>query len=452
MPDRLRKLLEDAAASNGRLQAIRKRMEQGKATFADTAEYSELLSDLLGEIFANHVEQLTKPMEKETICKQLLQEHYESINKTLAKVQQELDAQREIHIRPQQATFPAERVQKVAHALEDPTVPLETIRRRANAPVANVAKSFHDDYVRENAKFRADAGLQCWITRHTDGNCCKWCTKAAGRYLYEDQPENLWRRHDNCGCTIIYDTGRTVQTLRGRHKKWEVVSERAKEYKPTILTPAQGRALQAKHRPTVLTKGSRSGIMETLDSIELFEGFEKFSHEQQKTIDEALAPIPKKLLQQLSDYVSGITLVDGRGYSSYVRDARLIVLDSQTGMKSIVHELGHAFGDMFGVYDDQVFLDILSEDLDCENWYDVIRASHPHRKEDVWILPSDKFINPYQGRIYADVSEVDWSAPIDLRLFREYISIGFDTYFSYPELLLERDPKLYQYLEGLING
>lgn len=75
MPDRLRKLLEDAAASNGRLQAIRKRMEQGKATFADTAEYSELLSDLLGEIFAHHMEQLTQPMEKETICKQLLREH-----------------------------------------------------------------------------------------------------------------------------------------------------------------------------------------------------------------------------------------------------------------------------------------------------------------------------------------------------------------------------------------
>ncbi len=71
-----------------------------------------------------------------------------------------IDAQREIHIRPQQAAFPAERVQKVAHALEDPTVSLETIRRRANAPVANVAKSFHDDYIKENAKFRADAGAK----------------------------------------------------------------------------------------------------------------------------------------------------------------------------------------------------------------------------------------------------------------------------------------------------
>lgn len=264
MHDRMRKLLEDAAASNGRLQAIRKRMEHGKATFADTAEYSELLSDLLGEIFAHHVDQLTKPMEKETICKQLLQEHYESINKALAKVQQELDAQREIHIRPQQAAFPAERVQKVAHALEDPTVSIDTIRRRANAPVANVAKSFHDDYIKENAKFRADAGLKCWIVRTTDGKCCKWCTQVAGRYEYGTEPEDVYRRHDNCGCTTIYENGRQRQDVWSK-KQWEVPAEGAGAKKPTILTPAHGRALQTKHKPTVLTKGSRSGIIELPD-------------------------------------------------------------------------------------------------------------------------------------------------------------------------------------------
>lgn len=105
----------------------------------------------------------------------------------LAKVQRGLDAQREIHIRPQQAAFPAERVQKVAHALEDPTVSLDTIRRRANAPVANVAKSMHDDYIKENAKFRSNAGLKCWIVRTTDGKCCKWqadMSMAASQAMY----------------------------------------------------------------------------------------------------------------------------------------------------------------------------------------------------------------------------------------------------------------------------
>ncbi|MGN0648458.1 MAG: hypothetical protein ACI4J3_07505 [Oscillospiraceae bacterium] len=279
MLDRLRKLLEDADAADERLKVIRKRMEQGTrlpaancavslretcATFADTAEYSDRLSNLLGEILAAHVEHLTQPKEKETICKQLLKEHYARINKVLANVQLDLDQQREIHIRPQQAAFPAERVQKVAHALEDPTVSIDTIRRRANAPVANVAKSFHDDYIQANAKFRAEAGLKCWIVRTTDGNCCKWCTQVAGRYEYGSEPGDVYRRHDNCGCTTIYENGRQRQDVWSK-KKWEVPEAGAGAPKPTILTPAQGRELQGKHKPTVLTRGRRSGIIQLPD-------------------------------------------------------------------------------------------------------------------------------------------------------------------------------------------
>ncbi len=156
-------------------------------------------------------------------------------------------------------------MQKVAHALEDPTVSLDIIRRRANAPVANVAKSFHDDYIKENAKFRAEAGLKCWIVRTTDGKCCKWCTQVAGRYEYGTEPGDVYRRHDHCGCTTIYENGRQRQDVWSK-KKWEVPAEGAGAPKPTILTPAQGRALQEKHRPTVLTRGGRSGIIVAEDS------------------------------------------------------------------------------------------------------------------------------------------------------------------------------------------
>ncbi|MDD5947172.1 MAG: hypothetical protein PUC41_05165 [Oscillospiraceae bacterium] len=363
MPDRLRKLLEDAAASNGRLQAIRKRMEQGKATFADTAEYSELLSDLLGEIFAHHVEQLTKPMEKETICKQLLQEHYESINKTLAKVQQELDAQREIHIRPQQAAFPAERVQKVAHALEDPTVSIDTIRRRANAPVANVAKSFHDDYIKENAKFCADAGLKCWIVRTTDGKCCKWCTQVAGRYEYGTEPEDVYRRHDNCGCMTVYENGRIRQhvwskkywsdekereylkKLDEKKKAKRLAAKQARELKeknkPTILAPAQGRALQTKHKPTVLTRGRKSGIIMTEENA-LY----------RKKVSEKVEPMPKKQFQRIVKRfkTQGGLIQYNDEIDAYLRnknaeaityDATLILIRQNPGRASVFEELIH---------------------------------------------------------------------------------------------------------------
>ena len=366
MLDRLRKLLEDAAAADERLKVIRKRMEKGNATFADTAEYSDRLSNLLGEILAAHVEHLTQPKEKETICKQLLKEHYARINKVLANVQLDLDQQREIHIRPQQAAFPAERVQKVAHALEDPTVPLDTIRRRANAPVANVAKSFHDDYIQANAKFRSEAGLKCWIVRTTDGNCCKWCTEVAGRYEYGSEPGDVYRRHDNCGCTTVYENGRIRQHVWSK-KYWS--DEKEREYlkkldekkkakriaanhskkarelqeknKPTILTPAQGKALQAKHKPTVLTKGSRSGIIMTEENA-LY----------RKKVSEKVEPMPKKQFQRivkrfktqggLIQYNDEIDVyLRNKNAEAITYDATLILIRQNPGRASVFEELIH---------------------------------------------------------------------------------------------------------------
>ena len=261
---RLRKQLDDALNADKRLANIAEKIKRKQATLADTAEYSEIVANHIAAVLQAAVGDIRSPLGKELVCRELLRDHYAAINDVLGTVQAIVDEQREIHIRPQQAAFPAERVQKVAHALEDPTVSLETIRRRANAPVANVAKSFHDDYIKENAKFRADAGLKCWIVRTTDGKCCKWCTQVAGRYEYGTEPSDVYRRHDNCGCTTIYENGRQRQDVWSK-KKWEVPAAAAGAKKPTILTPAQGRALQAKHKPTVLTRGSRSGIIKSLD-------------------------------------------------------------------------------------------------------------------------------------------------------------------------------------------
>ena len=54
-------------------------------------------------------------------------------------------------------------------------------------------------------------------------DCCQWCSDVAGKYEMKDQPQGIFRRHDNCDCTIIYDG----QVLRGqtgaegkRGKKW----------------------------------------------------------------------------------------------------------------------------------------------------------------------------------------------------------------------------------------
>lgn len=191
-----------------------------------------------------------------------LRDRHEDINSILAQVQTALDEKAGIKITPQKAPFPLERVQKAARSLEDVTVPVETVRRRAEACTANISRSFHDDYMRENAKFRSDAGLKCYITRITDGNCCSWCSSLAGRYVYGEHPDDIFRRHDNCGCTVTFEDGRARQNVWTK-RTWEVPDTPKNPEKPNIISPEKAKELQEKNLPKSLTSSGNGGIIES---------------------------------------------------------------------------------------------------------------------------------------------------------------------------------------------
>ncbi|MBQ7003669.1 MAG: hypothetical protein IJN57_06895 [Oscillospiraceae bacterium] len=242
----MRKQLDDALKNDSRLAKIAEKIRAGSADFRDTAEYSEIVAGHLSHVLQENVGEIRSPLGKQYACEALLKDHYAAINDVLGEVQASVDEKNGIHIAPQKAAFPAERVQKVAHALEDPTVPPETIVRRAGAPVENVAKSMHDDYMEENAKFRSDAGLKCWIVRTTDGKCCSWCTSIAGRYEYGKEPQDVYRRHDNCGCTVTYENGRQRHDVWSK-RTWESDQPTPVRVEPTRLTGAQGREIEQRN-------------------------------------------------------------------------------------------------------------------------------------------------------------------------------------------------------------
>lgn len=85
--------------------------------------------------------------------------------------------------------------------------------------------------------------MKCFIVRTTDGKCCKWCTAIAGRYEYGNEPHDVYRRHDNCGCTVIYESGRQRQDVWTK-KTWEVPEGAKKKYEPVRLSSEQAKTLQ----------------------------------------------------------------------------------------------------------------------------------------------------------------------------------------------------------------
>ena len=71
-------------------------------------------------------------------------------------------------------------------------------------PIVNFTQSIIDDSIRKNAEFHAKTGMTPTISRHSTGRCCKWCDSLVGNYIYGEEPNNFYRRHQHCNCVIDY--------------------------------------------------------------------------------------------------------------------------------------------------------------------------------------------------------------------------------------------------------
>ena len=195
------------------------------------------LMKLLGEIFSRRLPEIPQE-DREALCTELLHDRYIDINAAVDTVQRKMDELMGIQIAPQHAPFNAERARQIGSATADPTVPEETQQRRARSAPETATKAMHDDRMKAEADFRSRAGLKCYIMRDGASGCCKWCSEMAGRYDYGEEPDDVYRRHDNCGCSVTFENGRQRQDVWSK-KTWEAPEPGAGAGEPVVLTAEQ---------------------------------------------------------------------------------------------------------------------------------------------------------------------------------------------------------------------
>nr|DAZ06726.1 MAG TPA: minor capsid protein [Caudoviricetes sp.] len=237
--EKIRAEFQKTCKADKYIQSVLKKIEGGTAKMEEVALLSKQLGLRASQAIGTYVNAGALPDGKmyyniaDTILTGILKDNYDIINSAVAACQKALDNQAGINIRPQQAEFPTERVQAVANAASIPDITEEVMIRRMTVPAQNITESFYNDYVQTNVKFRSDAGLDCYIIRNDHGGCCEWCAKLAGKYHYpEDVPKDVYRRHDNCGCTVTYLNGRKAQDVWDK-TKWNVSDDELERMKET---------------------------------------------------------------------------------------------------------------------------------------------------------------------------------------------------------------------------
>ena len=209
-----------------RIAQISKRIRDGTATFVDGHDYAERLGESLSKALISNLNEENLPdgrlyynIAKRTVTP-ALRNNYELTNEAAEQIQSTIDSRLGIGLKSIKADFPESRIKGLIDKMTTEGISLEDALIWLGEPIINNSEAFFDDFIDSNAKFRTEAGLKATITRIAEANCCPWCDSLAGTYEYGSAPDDIYRRHQYCRCTVTYQTGKKSQNVWSK-SQWE---------------------------------------------------------------------------------------------------------------------------------------------------------------------------------------------------------------------------------------
>lgn len=330
--EKIRAYFKKKCQGDAFIQSVLGKVAAGTAQMEEISLLSQSIGFRASQAISEYVNVAALPDGKmyyniaDTILSGVLKDNYKIINSAAAECQRALDRKMGINIEPQRAPYPAERVQAVAGAASAPDISEEKMVRRMTSTTENITRSFYDDYVETNVKYRSEAGLECFIIRSDHGGCCKWCAALAGKYRYpEEVPKDVYRRHDNCTCTVTYTNGRKAQDVWSKTSRELPAEERERMReigfkKPTISAEEREQMLIAgMKKPQRLDFSAESGIIE--DEIRKGNIKLDINHEKQA-----------KHIKGCPEYI------DGRSYLTISEDKAQKIINEKSGTGSLVYD------------------------------------------------------------------------------------------------------------------
>lgn len=189
-----------------------KALNEKAATYRTANDFAIELGEILSGALNTHITVETLPDGKmyyniaDRVLNTTLQKNHELISGYVVDVQTELNHAAGLRLKGQKPQLNQSRIDGIVERLST-AAEFEEIKWMLAEPVINFSQAIIDDAVKANVDFQAKAGLNPKLTRYVVGNCCDWCRELEGTYEYGDEPEDIFRRHRFCRCTVEYDPG-----------------------------------------------------------------------------------------------------------------------------------------------------------------------------------------------------------------------------------------------------
>ncbi|RDW21029.1 hypothetical protein CWR48_04245 [Oceanobacillus arenosus] len=216
VPELLENIQRDfntAISRNGKLQSIQAMIEKGTATYKQANEYAVEVGEILAQTFKVHIKSDVLPDGKmyyniaERILNPTLSNNHIIVARVSAEIQGNLNRSVGLGLKGIAPAVNQFRVDSIINRVVAEEV-FDDVAWILQEPIVNFTQSIVDDTIKTNVEFQGESGLSPRIMRSAHGHPpCDWCRSMEGVYKYPDVPEDVYKRHDRCRCTVEYDPG-----------------------------------------------------------------------------------------------------------------------------------------------------------------------------------------------------------------------------------------------------
>lgn len=304
------KEFDSKTLQSGKLKNALKLLKSKKADYLNVNDFAIEVGEILAGVFKDSITTDVLPDSKmyyniaERILNQTLQKNYELISNYAADVQTILNHEAGLRLKAQTPTLNQDRIDGLINKLTEYD-DFELAKWLLDEPIVNFSQSIVDDAIKTNADFHFNAGLSPKITRRVSGHACEWCRNLSGTYDYHSEPDDIYRRHERCRCTVEYNPKDDRGVQNSHSKKWREEQKRARieERKQVGLSQYLSNAAGAKN----YYRDSQDDFLKSKEVIRQ----ESYAYRQYDAIKNSNQSIEKrKIYSNISEYMKDFSKQD----------------------------------------------------------------------------------------------------------------------------------------------
>ena len=231
--EELQSAFREEIGNNSKIKALYAVIQGGNATYIDAEEYAYEVGKALAIVFSDHLSSAVLPEGQmfyniaERVIRPLLEEDHDLVSDAATTVQQMLNRKAGLGIKAQTVPVNADRIDGIINRVSS-AAQYDDVTWILGEPIIAFSQSVVEEVLKANVDFQGKSGLRPKIIRKAEHKCCEWCSNLEGEYQYPEVPEEVYRRHQRCRCTVDYDPGEGKKYRNVHSKQWKDANESAK--------------------------------------------------------------------------------------------------------------------------------------------------------------------------------------------------------------------------------